>query len=1254
MNPEKAFELFYTIPMPMSLRGGDAPDIISSEEDDGDEDDEEEDPEDSVMQDALSSVTSFDDPTPPLRGGGGGGDNDNHKDNDTESPPSETTTTAKAPTRQGSLPLWGLSGRTTANFAYGLGSFFWAVDRLLGLRTTSHRENAGITVTILVHPKHKRTPCQVVWEAQCLLGDRRRETDFLAKLGVTLHRVMDRLERERRSMRGELVDEVEEKEWKICVSRISEDRYFNKDAMGKELSYKPDLAMHHLASFSLSSSSSSSSSSFSSSDPLAYLFLPHNINANTAANHYKVWFHSLWRTLSIPQQDAERTYVLGSSTVPAPASCFVRIVSPDGDNKTGYFLSDIGPPRQVWEWLMEAYHERCQREFVMETLPISPSSSSDHKEGALVHIPGYFLSLCNADKQPRYSKVSDLVDAVLDTIPDNNGIDKPTLQALCIRPIKPGSGGELVINVDEEGVEDEGVHVLFSHDIQDECHVESIDHEKLLRDWLADSNITLHVQPRWHEYEARILDLDGETPLIDPHELQDENDTVSFNFHSSERWARILARVQEVYTSILELPRFPKEEEGPAVIIRFDQRVGVDDDATKLDNRTRWDFKAVANQDMDRLWTQFVSQSLSTRTVSVQVCFDEASNAEPFALRDRDPDRFFWGCHDRVDDEIMPYEVEDVSQQYEYDDVYDDDDEVDLVTERPAHQHHHHGAAAPPPPPPQQQRRSEGQAQSQRRTTGWEDPSLQTQGQTSLGYTPQGIPNRGQAPLDDFQRGKIFREWSYGHPLSIHMEGQYPEIPVNAPPLEPLLKTSGPDSNSLSDSVPMLSTQLMTATEQRRLQEAFFKMRSLALERVQGCPFPACVKYFACDDDGTKCFEKHIKDVHVGKQCPLCQDVLLDSWAPWQIAQHFLTDHVDEFSHKSDLRRDLTVAIQSKEFIHSREEQFRFCPRCGRNHEILNAKADRAQHDNLCYPGNKAEDATTKYCASCGEGYTPAEGLYPHKIHEQACKATAQQKGERVHCHDCGLPTHEFSRRYAHKHILHCKGADCKRVNWCPWCGIDLKLTAETERHTHLDTCGNKPHMGRNPIDTNTGEPMDSPRDTAEIRRRETHFRPMMNQQRFLRVEVPRICPIRACNEDLSLFNAGGLFKHFYSSHREGTNAMKACPICHLDFQARGWAHLDQKVQHLDDHMQRREDKLLGDFDMSRAKGVGDDAVIEGAVQRRNRKPPGSDPQERAVAAEEELARTRRVIAEMQRERADVMRNMANPGMARLQPDTSE
>ncbi|KAJ4407632.1 hypothetical protein N0V82_009883 [Gnomoniopsis sp. IMI 355080] len=262
-----------------------------------------------------------------------------------------------------------------------------------------------------------------------------------------------------------------------------------------------------------------------------------------------------------------------------------------------------------------------------------------------------------------------------------------------------------------------------------------------------------------------------------------------------------------------------------------------------------------------------------------------------------------------------------------------------------------------------------------------DQPQAEATAGRSSQLSPLGRPVKG-AQLDDFAKGRAFREWSYAHPLSIHMRGQHPSIPINAPPLETILKTPG-IRESASDSVPVISTQVLTPTEQRRLQETVFEMRSLALNRAQPCPFRPCNKHFAIDDAGRQHFREHIQSMHSDEKCPFCDDKMFGKYGEQAKRQHFYEKHVYFFSHKDDLHLNTVFEVKCKQLTDEREAKWNFCARCGRDHNQLNVKGDRAQHDNMCFPGVTEEETRRRYCVDCGGNTSVAtSGAVKHHLDE--------------------------------------------------------------------------------------------------------------------------------------------------------------------------------------------------------------------------------------------------------------------------------
>lgn len=456
----------------------------------------------------------------------------------------------------------------------------------------------------------------------------------------------------------------------------------------------------------------------------------------------------------------------------------------------------------------------------------------------------------------------------------------------------------------------------------------------------------------------------------------------------------------------------------------------------------------------------------------------------------------------------------------------------------------------------------------------------------ALSRNPLGRPDNG-VQLDDFAKGKVLREWSYAHPLSIHMQGQYPSIPINAPPLETILKTPGIDGKS-SDSVPVLSTQVLTPTEQRRLQETVFEMRSLALNRAQPCPFRPCNEHFTIDDAGRQHFRDHIQSTHIDKKCPFCDDRMFGYYDERTKQQHFYEKHVYYFSHKDDLHLNTVFDVKSLKLTHERETKWNFCARCGRNHDQLNVNGDRTQHDNICFPGVSEKETRKVYCVDCG-GSTSGSAMHVCTLDPSADPGTRP-----VHCKKCALPTHKLARSYAEKHLARCRGSHSERAHWCPWCGQNFVIYSRTQSYKHLDECAYKPPTGEGPINTATGEANESPNDNRTTRHWAKPHHSNEEQSRNI-IQIPNECLVKGCTKiNLQELNADALLDHYSTeTHANATDRLKFCPFCSISFSQRGWAEKQQKVDHFKDHVEEREKRIHLDLEIAEAPNKLDTATVE-------------------------------------------------------------
>ncbi|KAJ0107977.1 hypothetical protein J7T55_008113 [Diaporthe amygdali] len=453
------------------------------------------------------------------------------------------------------------------------------------------------------------------------------------------------------------------------------------------------------------------------------------------------------------------------------------------------------------------------------------------------------------------------------------------------------------------------------------------------------------------------------------------------------------------------------------------------------------------------------------------------------------------------------------------------------------------------------------------------------------GILDQGVPHLATA-VDAFQSGKYYRERSYASPMSVQVGDQHPKFPINAPAIEQIRRPQAAGGLE-ADSMPIVSTQIMTPTEQRALQQAFFQMRAIALNRGQQCPHPGCDAYFPVGPNNMAAFHAHLDEKHVGTHCPFCTETLFSYWSEAQKEKHFVSKHSEYFTKRGDLLREamLAASIPSKGNVHRREEQYNFCPRCGRDHQTLSSKADRVHHDNACFPGNEATVPTTQYCKRCGQPEHVLVGPGIDKQRQQhQCTAAGtdpdhQEPASAIFCPQCALKCHELPVSYGRRHLFHCKPLGSRADSWCPWCGIDLKSGPRPIRLKHLAGCALRPASGQNPIDTDSGIPHESPRDVRAHRLVHGLSNLGRNNGRE-RLRVPPKCPVDGCDADLSTWNARGLYLHF-QTHPENTleasGGLKSCPFCKCDFGMRGWTTNVEKQQHFQDHLEGRYKRLLAD-----------------------------------------------------------------------------
>ncbi|KAF6811331.1 hypothetical protein CSOJ01_05760 [Colletotrichum sojae] len=453
------------------------------------------------------------------------------------------------------------------------------------------------------------------------------------------------------------------------------------------------------------------------------------------------------------------------------------------------------------------------------------------------------------------------------------------------------------------------------------------------------------------------------------------------------------------------------------------------------------------------------------------------------------------------------------------------------------------------------------------------------------------------------------REIHWAKQPSVFGKGIYnPSIPINAPPVEEVMRTGG-------NRVPMVTKNVLTVTEQRRLQEDLWTVRGMALDRLSKCPWEKCRFTFRIDEQ-QKLLE-HLQATHVGNKCPWCDAYLFEHWTQARKEKHFKEAHADELQKMlgtttppTDTRRTTEPALKVDSRSHagakpaapaaistfqilerasrpvglpraplpppkanSKEGGYLFCDRCGRDHTVLSNKADREHHDRRCVPNADAA-GRCDFCEVCGDVVWKTkkdkDELAPFDDYPHRCRGTSHSN--KPHCTKCGFSLRKLEDKEIDTHRQHCSGFFGTLGCFCPYCQHsfvkDGVRAPVVEVEKHIAECKHKTNQGTTPFEIygdSFRETDDTPPDPMylgeeKVMKLAAEQRRPRGAPRYLShplawhdkcggrpvVDPPSECPVYGCREPLFGLLPTEVLGHFEVKH-DGV-PQKKCPLCHLSF----------------------------------------------------------------------------------------------------------
>lgn len=303
------------------------------------------------------------------------------------------------------------------------------------------------------------------------------------------------------------------------------------------------------------------------------------------------------------------------------------------------------------------------------------------------------------------------------------------------------------------------------------------------------------------------------------------------------------------------------------------------------------------------------------------------------------------------------------------------------------------------------------------------------------------------------QNDKKHRSWS--EDISVIEPGQKPEVNIFGTHKELM--------ESISSNFPIHFGQIVTSTDNMKLQEENRQLRMLVLDRMHKCYW--CDTTFPLYE--TERITQHMAHHRAvmeegGLFCPICGS---EDWIQMNTAQrreHLIQDadaregeNIKAFwKDQRCLVCDIDLArvkpeLVMRHFATHIPGVLKFCDRCGRDEETFMSEFEKMHHDRVCLQSDKAFADPRIFCNRCGAIQSGLSSKKKKK-HDKVCSASNGGK----HCHICSIDLSPWTtgeeRQY---HVNNCRPPAGPPRGFCTRCGKDLLNLSALETAAHEQEC---------------------------------------------------------------------------------------------------------------------------------------------------------------------------------------------------------